>query len=497
MEPHKALAPTSPPAWQRQSHPPHAAAPIESQDPPSSSQQEALKSDAPIHAIPAPAYIDLGSVKAEKDTPDVRQQLPATSVASTPAPSLPSPANMYLGPPPPYSSHYPSQPLTASTTAAVSQNGTVVRSSPPMSRRDSREETASEQPRQSLPSISEALKLPAIYTQQSQTSAPHPPSFSQAAGLSENTHSVTSGSPSISRSHTDSHHASSLSSYSSQPSPHHTKPPDPIGHRPYPTAFTESPRPAYGQPFAQPGISPTDAQATQTPRRTSPGPNGSFAGPPQPYSTSSLPPLSAASYPPWPAYASTAGPAPAPPPFSQAPPGHHAPPQPSHHPEPRQIYPPGSGYSFPPPATSGLTYHQSLSAGAAQQAYTVNAELEKVDEQRRAAAALYAKRGGSFHGVGYGMTVKRHLDDFDLENSLNEVRVPLPRLVSLLTICRLRKEPSRSSNFLETMAAKLINIPVQQCQSASYLPLTGLRICSTKVLPSPMLCRDSRALSTA
>lgn len=418
MEPHKRPASRSPPAWHRQSHPPRPASTAQSSQLPPPSQQDALKSDASIHAIPAPAYIDLGVVKPDKDAPEARQQQPVPESASTPAPSLTSSANIYLGPPPPYTSHHPSQPLTAPTTAAASQNGQPAPSSPPMSRRESRDDTAPELPRQSLPSISEALKLPGLYTQQPQPSSmPHPPSFPQAAGIAEAAHSVSSSSPSLSRSHIDSHHASSLSSYSSQPSPHHSKPPDPIGHRPYPTVYTESPRPSYGQPYASQGPSPTDAQPS---RRPSPGPHSSYNGPPpQHYSTSSLPPLSATSNPSWPAYTSSAGPPPAL--FSQPPPGHYAPKPPLHQPDARPAYAPGSGYSFPPPSTSGLTYQQSLSTGAAQQAYAANAEIEKVEEQRRAAAALHAKRGGSFQGAGYGMTVKRHLDDFDLENSLNEV----------------------------------------------------------------------------
>ncbi len=54
-------------------------------------------------------------------------------------------------------------------------------------------------------------------------------------------------------------------------------------------------------------------------------------------------------------------------------------------------------------------------------------EMSKVEEMRKAASKGSPRRGH------YGESVKRHLDTFDLETSLNEVYIHSLRSESLLT----------------------------------------------------------------
>ena len=297
----------------------------------------------------------------------------------------------------------------APTTAPSTHNAQTAYASPPGSRRESREDQAQEPQRLHLPSISEALKLPqfsAPISQHQSPTVPAPPPFPHsAASLNESTQSINSSSPTIPRSQLDSHHASSLSSFSSQHSPRNAKPPEPALQRPYASGITESPRQSTFQPYSSQAASPSAIQAP----RYSPALGGpTTSAPSQQFHSTHVPPPQLASYPRT-VYLSVTNPT-AQPPASQT----------TQHSSHRPLHLPSSGFSFPPPQTSGLTYEQQMNLGAQQHHWAMNADLEKVEEQRRAAAAAHAKRG-SYNGSGYGLTVKRHLDDFDLENSLNEV----------------------------------------------------------------------------
>jgi len=403
----------TPPAWQRHSYPPPASTTATpSAQIPTSPRTESAQVDVPTQPVPAPKYLDLAPVKPEKDLFDTKSQSSMTPATS--GVSVSNSTSMYhLGPPPPYSSCYPSQPTLAPTMAVP--NAPTAYVSPPVSRRESCEDKTQE-PTKLLPSISEALKLPPFSERHSQnnlgSTIPHPPAFSQVSLLAEAAQSVSSASPALSRSNPDSHHPSSLSSFSSQHSPHNSKPPDVFGQRSYAHSLTDSPRQSVHQSYVSAAASPVDAQA----------PMSTHSLPPQPYSSTALPPP-----PPPQASASYSGPQYSPGSGSMAqqqaaqPPEHIH----QHHGQERLYHsqPPlhslSSGFSFPPPQTSGLSHQQQMNLGIQKQ-WHANVEMEKVEEQRRAAAAAHAKRG-SLGGISYGLTVKRHLDDFELENSLNEI----------------------------------------------------------------------------
>ncbi|KAL8694777.1 MAG: hypothetical protein Q9218_000623 [Villophora microphyllina] len=108
--------------------------------------------DATRHgnALPSLSYIDLDKIKKENSFYNTR--IPSTTTANMPAPPLVSPSSMCFGPPPPYS--YPS-----STTSSVVNGYTNGYISPPSEPRRPVDIEKDQQQvgRQSLPSIHEAL----------------------------------------------------------------------------------------------------------------------------------------------------------------------------------------------------------------------------------------------------------------------------------------------------------------------------------------------------
>ena len=114
-----------------------------------------LTSNSRSSTLPSIGYLDMEKIKREAS--GYNNNTAVTSVLNMPAPPLVSPS-MYSGPPPPYS--YPSS--TASSTVGVERNGSGAGAgsyvSPPETRRTSGDEKGPLIPqRQSLPSITEAL----------------------------------------------------------------------------------------------------------------------------------------------------------------------------------------------------------------------------------------------------------------------------------------------------------------------------------------------------
>lgn len=104
-------------------------------------------------------------------------------------------------------------------------------------------------------------------------------------------------------------------------------------------------------------------------------------------------------------------------------------------------------YSYPP-STPGVSSYRTPTLGPSTWRSTAP-EIERVDEMRKATA-----KETSPPRPAYGESVKRHLDIFDLETSLNEVSIHPPSLAfnRPLTYPRLPKEVAVDLNFLATSA---------------------------------------------
>ncbi|KAI1598689.1 glutamate-cysteine ligase [Pyrenophora tritici-repentis] len=265
--------------------------------------------------------------------------------------------------------------------------------SPPESRRTSGDEKDSQRPtpRQSLPSIHEALgsEQPSLSFS---TTVPPPSSITSAPqhypAPSANTSPATQRprhSPS------DLQHAgqgpSNPFSHSRSPFPPTSQAGPPLPpqaqQESFPRAPYSEPRPPYSTPQH------TQKLPALHPLKTAPSPPTSAARPPY----SSYPP-SAATY--ESAAPPSAGPMSQHHPYSQYPPGY--PPSAQSASAPNSAYPPASStYSAPPRYP--------------QQTWQDNAEMARLEEKKIGRASL----------APYGESVKRHLESFDLEASLNEM----------------------------------------------------------------------------
>ena len=318
-------------------------------------------------ALPALNFVDTGKVKNEREY-ELKHNSAASVVTTAPTPALSSPRMMYSGPPPPYS--YPS------STASVS-HGVNGYASPPDSRRTS-DDDKDPQPR-SLPSIHEALGKDhgSLYT-----SAPPPGAYTAHA---PQTVSISPTTP-VPRSH---------------PEPTLSGPPNPYA--------TSQPLPPYTS-------EPAERRPPAPSRRDSQNEELSYVG--RRMSGHESVPLSAHTN-------STSSPIP---PIHQSPhlmhPAQHPP---SIYPQPSQVaapipapgyHPAGPAISFPPPSTNAFPPGNYQPPYPGQPYWRPDAsEIDRAEEMRKAAP----KRGDA-GGQHYGESVKRHLDIFDLETSLNEVR---------------------------------------------------------------------------
>ena len=293
-----------------------------------------------------------------------------------PTAAVPIPSYPYSCPPPPYC-----QPSPASTTLAPGLPGIK---SPPTSRWSPKDEQEPKPtPRQSLPSIHEALGTDQPL-QLSATQAPPPTSAPQSY------QSQTLPSPS----------EQARRSYASEPSQQPSQYPrqaarSPIIDRPRSVTghqhngSVDAQRPSF--PHQSSSKLPT-LHPLQTPR----SPQMPSAPPPQSGSYSSHTQHSS------PAYAS--GPPPTPPSSHQA------------------QFPYGYGrpghYSYPNATpTSGYPPHQPTTYSAPDR-YQPSWKSDGSDVLSRAEES---KRAGSIRGPAFGESVKRHLEFFDFEASLNEV----------------------------------------------------------------------------
>ncbi|KAI4229242.1 MAG: hypothetical protein L6R36_000990, partial [Xanthoria steineri] len=324
-------------------------------------------------ALPSIGYIDMEKIKRENSFYNSRH--PTSAAPHMPAPPLISPSSMYSGPPPPYS--YPSS--TASSVVGGHTNGYI--SSPTEPRHFVNEDKKEHQqaPKQSLPPIHEALNresnqplsITSLLTKS--TGAPPPPS--QTAQYPPS-HSPTS--PGYRPYREPPSAGPPFNTTRTQSSPINHSEPRQL-HSPRPAADTGSnrhPSSATRETFYPPMLPPrTNLSPAPVSRASMSGLSFRHSSPPY----ESVPRPSPTMNPPH-AYASY------PMPCSYGPPM------------------PTITSSRPPPSPS-INSHWRYG----------EAEVDRSEEYRRVAAKE------SMEKRSFGEAVKRHLDNFDLETSLNEI----------------------------------------------------------------------------
>ena len=290
-------------------------------------------------------------------------------------PPLVSPSTAYSGPPPPYS--YPS---SAASSVVGSNHGISGGQAsgnlidPPQTRQLSGDDkdSAHAPPRQSLPSIGEALSISSLIN----TTAPPRTSYTARSPTS----------PTAYRHYTD---AASRAPVDSFPQPSPTEP------RSYEamngtTTAPYSPRPLQGYvKSSSPVTNSFNSFPSSQPPRTIPSPL------PYPRPTASIAQQRQIVSP-----VDNKHPPTRPDPTSNAPLGY-------------QTYQPA--YSYPPSTSAGAPYRTPTHQQSAWR--TANSDLERAEEVRKATS-----KESPTNRPAYGESVKRHLDIFDLETSLNEVR---------------------------------------------------------------------------
>lgn len=314
--------------------------------------------------MPSIGYLDLDKIKRESLI--YSQSLPVSAALNMSAPPLASPTNMYSGPPPPYSY----QSTTANSVAAL--NAYI---SPPDSRRTSGDEKEPPLPHhQSLPSIHEALGTEQHLSIPSLLSKAGPPATSNPTPQQ----SSTTAAP---RSHLETSSIAAPNSSTHAHSPIH----------PSHDSFEKS-RPQYSSylqidsgsaRFSAINSQESSYMSTQ-PSRTGPSPVNSFRQPMQS----------------WPRHQS---------------PMHDQLPRPSTHTNSQHGYPPyQSAHTSYAPQTPRLASYEHASVPHPSWR-CAGSEIDRAEEIRRAAVKQ------SPVPQAFGETVKRHLDIFELETSLNEV----------------------------------------------------------------------------
>ena len=320
--------------------------------------------------LPALSYLDLDRAKRDEDAYQNRNTELSQSLPPGKAPS--PPYHYPPGPPPPYSH---AQGPSISWSGVKSSTYT-----PPESRRSSREEKDPARPanRQSLPSISEAL---GVDSQTPFSSAAQPPSLQTTHLPQPASASTSSPSPNSRRSYTmvppHSHHNShGPSSNSYQSYPHHSPPDAPPSS--LPTA--EPPRSTFA-----PAHEPKPSIHLQSGVPASGPPSHTYSRPSEPLSTYEASASQSAG---------TMGPT---------------------------SYP--YGYTpYPPRYANHQNRSSSVSSsGPVYQPSAVHAAPPTPSSSWKSeSSSRYDDRQG---GSGnYGDSVKRHLDFYDLEVALNDVR---------------------------------------------------------------------------
>lgn len=315
------------------------------------------------NGLPSLSYLDLEKIK--KETSQYPHKIPVTAALNMPAPPLASPSTCSC-PPPPYS--YPSS--TASSVVGAN-NGYI---SPSETRRAAEEEKDSAPPKlHSLPSIHEALG-------------------------------------------NDQHISiSSLLSKSSTQGPQQAPQQSPTSPRTRPGSTPVRPPLSFPQSQQPPSYRPQESLEKSARPHYSPRlPSDSH--PPR------FPPPSTHSY--VPSQSRTAS-SPMTPAYATAPVGQHRHASPVYDTTPRSAHPLSSQPPFSPYHHDYSNYNLPSAVVPTYQAAPIaqstwrpaGSDLDRVDEARKAASRESPKNHT------YGETVKRHLDIFDLETSLNEVYI--------------------------------------------------------------------------
>ncbi|KAL8995965.1 MAG: hypothetical protein Q9169_004412 [Polycauliona sp. 2 TL-2023] len=324
------------------------------------------------NALPSIAYIDLDKIKRENSFYTSRH--PTSAAPPMPAPALISPSSMYSGPPPPYS--YPSS--TASSVVGGHANGYI--SSPTESRHILNEDQKEPQQitKQSLPSIHEALNRdqPISITSLLTNTTPAPPPSTQQAHYLPNHSPVSPG-------------------YRSYKEPLSAGPPiNPTGAHSSPIHRSEPPRILH---------SPRSATDTTSNRQPSSATRESHFPPMLPPRT--IPSPAPVSRPPMPASN-----------FRHS--------SPTYEPVPRTtaaMNAPHAYPSYPTPHSYGTSMPPMISSRQSPSPSNVlnwrygEPEADRSEEHRRVAVKEHLEKRS------FGEAVKRHLDNFDLETSLNEI----------------------------------------------------------------------------
>ncbi|KAL8893206.1 MAG: hypothetical protein Q9192_005495, partial [Flavoplaca navasiana] len=323
-------------------------------------------------ALPSLAYIDLEKIKRETSFYSSRH--PTSAASHMPAPPLISPSSLYSGPPPPYS--YPSS--TASSVVGGHTNGYV--SSPTESRHILNEDKKEQQQlnKQSLPSIHEALNrdqplsITSLLT--STTAAPLP--SPQSAHYISN-HSPTSPQYRSYKDYPPAGPPPTLPRTHSSPT-HHSEQPR-IFHSPRPGADPSSNRHSNG-------IIRESHYPPMLPPRTIPSP-APVSRPPIPAST-----------------------------FRPSSPQYDAVPRTNSTMNASHAYASYSApYSYGTSMPSMTSNHQPPSPSNISNWRYGESDANRCEEYRRVAVKENMEKRS------FGEAVKRHLDNFDLETSLNEI----------------------------------------------------------------------------
>ncbi|KAL8659947.1 MAG: hypothetical protein Q9226_000169 [Calogaya cf. arnoldii] len=324
-------------------------------------------------ALPSLAYIDLEKIKRESSF--YKSRLPTSAAPHMAAPSLVSPSSLYSGPPPPYS--YPSS--TASSVVGGHTNGYI--SSPTEPRHILNEDKKEHQQvtKQSLPSIHEALNRDqplSITSLLTKTTAAPPPSSQPAQYLPN--------------------HSPSRPTYRFYREPPLAGPPfNPTRTQSSPIHHPEPPRLLH---------SPRSVADTNSNRHPSSATRESFCPPMLPPRTIPSPaPVNRPSMP------------------SSLNFRHSSPPYESVPRTNPTMNPPHAYTSYPIPSSYGPTMpsitssHQPPSLSINSHWRYAEPEVDRSEEYRRVAAKENLEKRS------FGEAVKRHLDNFDLETSLNEI----------------------------------------------------------------------------
>ncbi|KAL9606967.1 MAG: hypothetical protein Q9167_008071 [Letrouitia subvulpina] len=315
-------------------------------------------------ALPPLSYLDLEKIKRESSL--YNPKLPSSAPIIASALPLVSPSSMYSGPPPPYS--YPSS--TASSVVG-GHNGYISPSEPRRTEED--KEPAHQANRQSLPSIHEALNREplSITSLISQTSAPPPQPSHQSSHRSPTTP--------VTKSYTE----SALRG-----------PPVTLSQSQPPVTYPEVSRPQYSPRL------PVDLGASHHP--TSNAHEARFAAMQPPRTVSSPIHTSRPSLPAShlrhssPAYES----------IPRHTPVMNPPHTYSSHP---------TSYSYAAPMSTIVSSYQPQASPSYPTWRYGDSDSERTEEVRRATAKESPVK------QAFGEAIKRHLDSFDLETSLNEI----------------------------------------------------------------------------